>query len=209
VHFFVVVWFGVSVVLTVVLSFTPPCEQTVIFDSVARVLAQTGTKAKSIDILVVNCSLFSPTPSLASMVINQFGMRQGGSKALCCCGRCLCVVLPCGVVSSSLACPRTSHVFARVRYLSSMSVAWHCAVARLFRPTPTAVNNIRCDCVTCCQSPLTSPTDSSCPLSLPVLLDVSSYNLSGMGCSAGIISIELVKNMLAAKPNSTALIVSI
>jgi hypothetical protein len=37
---------------------------------------------------------------------------------------------------------------------------------------------------------------------------VSSYNLSGMGCSAGIISIELVKNMLAAKPNSTALIVS-
>jgi predicted naringenin-chalcone synthase len=71
------------------------------------------------------------------------------------------------------------------------------------------VNNIRCDCVTCCQSPLTSPTDSSCPLSLPVLLDVSSYNLSGMGCSAGIISIELVKNMLAAKPNSTALIVSI
>jgi 3-ketoacyl-CoA synthase len=38
---------------------------------------------------------------------------------------------------------------------------------------------------------------------------VSSYNLSGMGCSAGIISIELVKNMLAAKPNSTALIVSI
>jgi hypothetical protein len=53
-------------------------------------------------------------------------------------------------------------------------------------------------------------TDPTCPLSpsLPVLLDVSSYNLSGMGCSAGIISIELVKNMLAAKPNSTALIVS-
>jgi hypothetical protein len=52
----------------------------------------------------------------------------------------------------------------------------------------------------------------TCPLSLSLsslLLDVSSYNLSGMGCSAGIISIELVKNMLAAKPNSTALIVSI
>ena len=38
--------------------------------------------------------------------------------------------------------------------------------------------------------------------------DVSSYNLSGMGCSAGVISIELVKNMLAAKPNSVALVVS-
>ena len=28
------------------------------------------------------------------------------------------------------------------------------------------------------------------------------------GCSAGIISVELVKNILAAKPNSTALVVS-
>lgn len=85
-----------------------------IYDCVARVLAQTGTKAKQIDILVINCSLFSPTPSLCSMVINHFNMRA----------------------------------------------------------------------------------------------DVSSYNLSGMGCSAGVISIELVKNLLAAKPNSTALIVS-
>jgi 3-ketoacyl-CoA synthase len=38
--------------------------------------------------------------------------------------------------------------------------------------------------------------------------DISSYNLSGMGCSAGIISLELVKNLLSAIPNSTALIVS-
>lgn len=88
--------------------------QTVIFDCVRNVLAQTNTKAKDINILVINCSLFSPTPSLCSMVINEFGMRS----------------------------------------------------------------------------------------------DISSYNLSGMGCSAGIISIELVKNLLAAKPNSTALIVS-
>jgi 3-oxoacyl-[acyl-carrier-protein] synthase III len=70
-------------------------KQTVIFDSVARVLAQTGTKAKTIDILVVNCSLFSPTPSLASMVINQFGMRQGGLKAFCCCGNRWCVLCVC------------------------------------------------------------------------------------------------------------------
>jgi predicted naringenin-chalcone synthase len=38
--------------------------------------------------------------------------------------------------------------------------------------------------------------------------DVSSYNLAGMGCSAGLISVELVKNILAGKPNSVALIVS-
>lgn len=84
------------------------------FDSVRKVLAQTNTNPKDINILVVNCSLFSPTPSLCSMVINEFGMRA----------------------------------------------------------------------------------------------DTSSYNLSGMGCSAGVISVELVKNLLAAKPNSTALIIS-
>ena len=38
--------------------------------------------------------------------------------------------------------------------------------------------------------------------------DVSSYNLAGMGCSAGVISVELCKNILSAKPNSLALIVS-
>jgi len=89
-------------------------SETVIFDCVRQVLASTGVSAKDINILVINCSLFSPTPSLCSMVINEFGMRS----------------------------------------------------------------------------------------------DISSYNLSGMGCSAGLISIELVKNLLAAKPNSTALVVS-
>jgi len=89
-------------------------SETVIFDCVRKVLRSTGVLAKDINILVINCSLFSPTPSLCSMVINEFGMRP----------------------------------------------------------------------------------------------DISSYNLSGMGCSAGLISVELVKNLLAAKPNSTALIVS-
>ena len=31
-------------------------------------LASTGVSAKDINILVINCSLFSPTPSLCSMV---------------------------------------------------------------------------------------------------------------------------------------------
>lgn len=84
------------------------------FTVVRDVLAKTKTDPRSIDILVVNCSLFAPTPSLASMIINEFGMRT----------------------------------------------------------------------------------------------DISSYNLSGMGCSAGLISIELVKNILAGRPHSTALVVS-
>lgn len=89
-------------------------SETVMYDVVGKLLKKTNTDPRDIDILVINCSLFSPTPSLCSMVINQFKMRS----------------------------------------------------------------------------------------------DVSSYNLSGMGCSAGLISIELVKNMLLAKPHSTALVVT-
>lgn len=35
-----------------------------------------GLKARDIDILVVNCSLFNPTPSLSAMVVNHFKMRS-------------------------------------------------------------------------------------------------------------------------------------
>jgi len=86
----------------------------VMTDVVAQLLKKTNTKPSEIDILVINCSLFSPTPSLCSMVINKFGMRS----------------------------------------------------------------------------------------------DIMSYNLSGMGCSAGVISLELAKNVLSSRPNSLALIIS-
>jgi len=89
-------------------------SEIVIYDVVRRLLEKTKTNPRDIDILVVNCSLFSPTPSLCSMVVNEFGMKD----------------------------------------------------------------------------------------------DISSYNLSGMGCSAGLISIELVKNLLASRPFSKALVVS-
>jgi len=88
--------------------------EAVMFDVVKQVLESTGTKAKDVDILIVNCSLFSPTPSLCSMIVNEFNMRS----------------------------------------------------------------------------------------------DIASYNLSGMGCSAGVISVELARCLLASKPNSLALIVS-
>jgi len=86
----------------------------IMFDIVGRLLENTGVKAREIDFLVVNCSLFSPTPSLTSMIINKFDMKS----------------------------------------------------------------------------------------------DISSYNLSGMGCSAGLISVELAKNLLAGRPNSRCIIVS-
>ena len=63
----------------------PPCPsmnmarlefEEVVFTSVADLLKKTGIHPKQIGILVVNCSLFNPTPSLAAMVINHFKMRS-------------------------------------------------------------------------------------------------------------------------------------
>ncbi|KAL1528946.1 hypothetical protein AB1Y20_010268 [Prymnesium parvum] len=42
---------------------------------VGQLLRQTNVRAKEVDFLIVNCSLFSPTPSLCAMISNQFGMR--------------------------------------------------------------------------------------------------------------------------------------
>ena len=46
------------------------------FRAVERVLTATKTDAKAVDILVVNCSLFCPTPSLSAMIVNSFQMRS-------------------------------------------------------------------------------------------------------------------------------------
>ncbi|XP_077230786.1 3-ketoacyl-CoA synthase 6-like [Tasmannia lanceolata] len=88
--------------------------QVVIFSAVDSLLERMGIKPKDIDILIVNCSLFSPTPSLSAMVVNKYKMRS----------------------------------------------------------------NIR------------------------------SFNLSGMGCSAGLISVDLARDILQVHPNSFALVIS-
>jgi len=46
-----------------------------VFHAIEDVLKATKTRAKDIGILIVNCSLFCPTPSLASMIVNRFDMR--------------------------------------------------------------------------------------------------------------------------------------
>ncbi|KAK2453854.1 3-ketoacyl-CoA synthase [Trifolium repens] len=86
----------------------------VMFGAIDEVLEKTGVKAKDIGILVVNCSLFNPTPSLSAMIVNHYNLRG----------------------------------------------------------------------------------------------NVLSYNLGGMGCSAGLISIDLAKQLLQVHPNSYALVVS-
>lgn len=86
----------------------------VIFSAIDSLIQKTGLKPKDVDILIVNCSLFSPTPSLSAMVVNKYKLRS----------------------------------------------------------------NIR------------------------------SFNLSGMGCSAGLISIDLARDLLQTHPNSNALVIS-
>ncbi|KAJ4762496.1 3-ketoacyl-CoA synthase [Rhynchospora pubera] len=86
----------------------------VMFGAIDELLAKTGVKPKDIGILVVNCSLFNPTPSLSSMVVNHYKLRG----------------------------------------------------------------------------------------------NISSFNLGGMGCSAGLISIDLAKQLLQVQRNTYALVVS-
>ncbi|CAL4970710.1 unnamed protein product [Urochloa decumbens] len=86
----------------------------VMFGAVDEVLAKTGVNPKDIGVLVVNCSLFNPTPSLSAMVVNRYKLRG----------------------------------------------------------------------------------------------NVASYNLGGMGCSAGVIAVDLAKDLLQTHPGSYALVVS-
>ena len=45
------------------------------FSAVQELLTRTGVSPRQIDALVVNSSLFNPTPSLAAMIMNRFKMR--------------------------------------------------------------------------------------------------------------------------------------
>jgi len=87
---------------------------TVIFGALDELFEKTRVKPKDVGVLVVNCSIFNPTPSLSAMVINHYKMRG----------------------------------------------------------------------------------------------NILSYNLGGMGCSAGIIAIDLARDMLQSNPNSYAVVVS-
>ncbi|KAF3785640.1 3-ketoacyl-CoA synthase 1 [Nymphaea thermarum] len=88
--------------------------EAVMFGALDALFAKTGIRPADVGILVVNCSLFNPTPSLSSMIVNHYKMKE----------------------------------------------------------------------------------------------DVKSFNLGGMGCSAGVISIDLAKDLLQANPNSYAIVVS-
>ncbi|KAE8710457.1 3-ketoacyl-CoA synthase 10 [Hibiscus syriacus] len=87
---------------------------TVMFGALDDLFEKTRIRPKDVGVLVVNCSIFNPTPSLSAMIINHYKMRG----------------------------------------------------------------------------------------------NILSYNLGGMGCSAGIIAVDLARDMLQANPNNYAVVVS-
>lgn len=48
---------------------------TVMFGAIDQLFEKTGVGAREIGILVVNCSLFCPTPSLSAMIVNHYALR--------------------------------------------------------------------------------------------------------------------------------------
>lgn len=86
----------------------------VMFGALDNLFKATGIRPKDIGILVVNCSLFNPTPSLSAMIVNKYKLR----------------------------------------------------------------------------------------------VDIKTFNLGGMGCSAGVIAIDLAKDMLQIHRNTYAVVVS-
>src|SRR5690242_6572586 len=97
-------------------------------------MRKTGLKPTDIDILIVNCSLFNPTPSLSAMV-----------------------------------------TIATIYY-----ILHHISMSQF--------------------------DISDCYLQLinkyKMRSDIRNYNLSGMGCSAGVISVDLAKDLLQARDSS-------
>lgn len=47
-----------------------------LFPVLENLLSKTNTSPLDIDVLIVNCSGFCPSPSLSSIVVNRFGMRE-------------------------------------------------------------------------------------------------------------------------------------
>lgn len=45
------------------------------YASIDEVLGKTGVSTKEIGVLIVNCSLFNPLPSLSAMIVNRYKLR--------------------------------------------------------------------------------------------------------------------------------------
>lgn len=100
-------------------SFDPARSQYTMMQGLFRPLGVIQTHASQVDVVIVSCSCFAPTPSMAAMLVNHFKMRQdvltynlsgmGCSSSLICVdmAKHLLKVLPEGL-ATLLACPPSS-----------------------------------------------------------------------------------------------------
>lgn len=47
-----------------------------IFGSIDMLLAKTGVRSEDIGILIVNCCIYNTIPSLSSIIVNQYNLRE-------------------------------------------------------------------------------------------------------------------------------------
>jgi 3-ketoacyl-CoA synthase len=127
----------------------------VLFGAAEEVLRATGTKPQAVDILIVNCSLFNPTPSLSGAQPAAHCRSVQRSKQVAGCSS-----------------PKTYH---------SSFTAPPCPAPPAFSlPSP----------------PLLPPLAAMIVNHFKMRTNVMTYNLAGMGCSAGVIAIGLAQQLL-------------
>ena len=56
----------------------------VAFSAVEEALGKAGVQPRQVGVLIVNCSLFNPTPSLSAMIMNHFKVGVGGRGCVVC-----------------------------------------------------------------------------------------------------------------------------
>ncbi|XP_076921097.1 3-ketoacyl-CoA synthase 4-like [Bidens hawaiensis] len=63
-------------------SYNPSMEaarrevETIVFSAIDMLLAKTGIKCEDVGILIVNCCIYNPEPSLTSMIVNRYKLRE-------------------------------------------------------------------------------------------------------------------------------------
>ncbi|XP_062228641.1 3-ketoacyl-CoA synthase 5-like [Phragmites australis] len=82
----------------------------VVFSAVDDLFAKTGVSPDAIDILVVNCSLFCPTPSFVDMIINKYKLRSDIRSVHLSGMGCSAGLISVGLARNLLqTCPRGAH----------------------------------------------------------------------------------------------------
>lgn len=66
----------VQIPKTKALAFAIEEVETVMYSAISCLFQKNNINPKAIDILITNCSVFCPTPSLSDMVVNKFSMRS-------------------------------------------------------------------------------------------------------------------------------------